>query len=337
LRRRIPIDLKQLARRTGFWRLFVQWSFFVLTLFIGIRFGLFVRHFETAGATPFVSRPPGVEGFLPIGALVSLKHWLATGIVDIIHPAALVLFLTIVGMSLLAKKSFCSWLCPVGTLSEAAWKGGRGLFGRNLTVWRWLDLPLRVSNTFSSPSSSRSSSSTCRRSARRLRHPLLGGQRRQMLHFFSSPSARPSPLSVLTGLSFLYKNFWCRYLCPYGALLGLASLLSPFKVRRDASACKDCGRCRRACPAQLPVDRRRRVASAECTGCLTCTETCPQRALAMAPPLLRRRLPAWVFPVAVVCLFAAGVGGGMLTGHWQTSLTNDDYRQLIPMAAMFGH
>jgi hypothetical protein len=57
----------------------------------------------------------------------------------------------------------------------------------------------------------------------------------------------------------------------------------------------------------------------------------------MAPPRLRRPLPAWVFPVTVLCLFAAGVGGGMLTGHWQSSLTYDDYRQLIPMAAMFGH
>ena len=48
-------------QRPGFWRLLVQWTFFAWTLFIGIRFGLFVRHFETAGAAPFVSRPPGVE------------------------------------------------------------------------------------------------------------------------------------------------------------------------------------------------------------------------------------------------------------------------------------
>jgi hypothetical protein len=61
------------------------------------------------------------------------------------------------------------------------------------------------------------------------------------------------------------------------------------------------------------------------------------RALAMAPPLLERRLPGWVFPATVAGLFAAGVGGGMLSGHWQTSLTYEDYRQLIPMAEMFSH
>jgi polyferredoxin len=334
------MNLRPHLQRPGFWRLLMQWTFFAWTLFIGIRFGLFVRHFETAGAAPFVSRPPGVEGFLPIGALVSLKHWLATGVVNAVHPAALVLFLTIVGMSLLAKKSFCSWLCPVGTLSEAAWKGGRRLFGRNFTVWRWLDLPLRGLKylllaffvkiiLLDMPAAALGGF---------LAAPYWAVSDVKMLHFFTRPSGTAlAVVAVLTGLSFLYKNFWCRYLCPYGALLGLASLLSPFKVRRDIEACNDCGRCGRACPAQLPVDRRRRVASAECTGCLTCTEACPQRALAMAPPLLRRRLPAWVFAVTVVCLFAAGVGGGMLTGHWQTSLTYDDYRQLIPMAGMFGH
>ncbi len=113
------------------WRALIQWGFFSWVIFIGIRFGMFVRHFESGGATPFVSRPPGVEGFLPIGALVSLKYWLVTGTVNNIHPAAMVIFLSVLLMSLLSKKSFCSWLCPVGTISEAVRKMVKGLFGRN--------------------------------------------------------------------------------------------------------------------------------------------------------------------------------------------------------------
>lgn len=328
------------TRRPGFWRQLVQWGFFAWVIFLGIRFGLFVRHFETAGASPFVSRPPGVEGFLPIGALVSLKQWLTTGLIDATHPAALVLFLTIVGMSLLAKKSFCSWLCPVGTLSEAAWKSGRRLFGRNFVIWRWLDLPLRGLKYLLLAFFAKIIllDMPVQALGAFLGTPYWAVSDVKMLHFFTRPSATAlTVIAVLTGLSLLYHNFWCRYLCPYGALLGLASLLSPFKIRRDINACTDCGRCARACPAHLPVDRRSKVGSAECTGCLTCTESCPQRALAMAPPGLQAKLPAWVFPVTVVCLFAAGVGSGMLTGHWQTALTYDDYRMLIPMAGMFGH
>jgi len=47
----------------------------------------------------------------------------------IIHPAAMYLFLGFLLMSILLKKAFCSWLCPVGTLSENLWKLGRRLFG----------------------------------------------------------------------------------------------------------------------------------------------------------------------------------------------------------------
>src|SRR5512143_559755 len=107
-------------RRVTVWRALVQWVFFSWVIFIGVRFGMFVRHFESDGAARFVARPSGVEGFLPIGALAGVKHWLASGVINPIHPAAVVIFLSVVLMSLLAKKSFCTWLCPVGTVSEAA-------------------------------------------------------------------------------------------------------------------------------------------------------------------------------------------------------------------------
>ncbi len=334
------MNLGSLVRRPVSWRLLVQWLFFAWILFIGLRFGLFVRHFETAGAAPLVSRPPGVEGFLPIGALASLKYWLATGTFNAWHPAALVLLLTFLAMSLLAKKSFCSWLCPVGTLSEAAWKWGRRLFGRNVSIPRWLDLPLRSLKylllaffvkiiLIDMPTEGIRAF---------LATPYWAISDVKMLHFFTRPSATAlTVVGVLTLLSLPVRNFWCRYLCPYGALLGLVSCLSPFTIRRNAGACTRCGACSRACPAQLPVDRKAAVRSAECTGCLTCSDTCPERALAMTLPFPRRPLPAWVFPVTVVALFAVGVGTGMATGHWQTSLTHDDYRQLIPLAEQFSH
>lgn len=327
--------------RIPLWRAVVQWGFFVWIAVIGIRFGIFVRHFETGGATPLVSRPPGVEGFLPIGALASTKLWLATGTINPVHPAALVIFLTIVGMSLVAKKSFCSWLCPVGTLSEAAWKLGRRLFGRSFRVWRWLDVVLRGVKyllllffvkliLIDMPALAL---------AAFLDAPYWAVSDVKMLHFFTRMSATTvAILAVLTVLSLLCQNVWCRYLCPYGALLGLAGILSPLKVRRDAAGCTGCRRCSRACPAGLPVHGKEAVRSPECTGCLTCVANCPEReVLRMAPPFWRRPLPAWSFPALVVLLFAAGVGAGMATGHWQSSLTYDDYRQLIPMVPYLSH
>lgn len=330
---------KQLSVAT--WRAVIQWAFFSWVIFIGIRFGMFVRHFESGGATPFVSRPPGVEGFLPIGALVSLKYWLVTGTVNTVHPAALVIFLSVLLMSLMAKKSFCSWLCPVGTISEAAGKLGKRLFGRNSAVWRPLDLILRglkyllllffvklILADMPAPAL-----------AAFLDAPYWAVSDVKMLYFITRISVTAlSVLAVLTGLSFLYMNFWCRYLCPYGALLGLMSMLSPWKIRRDPAGCTGCRGCTSACPAALAVHSSEVIHSPECSGCLSCVTNCPEKAvLRMAPPIRQRPLPVWIFPATVVILFFAGIGVGMITGNWRGSLEYGDYLRLIPIAPYLGH
>jgi polyferredoxin len=55
-------------------------------------------------------------------------------------------------------------------------------------------------------------------------------------------------LGVLVLGSILIKNLWCRYLCPYGALLGLLAVASPARIRRETGPCVDCGKCARVCP-----------------------------------------------------------------------------------------
>jgi polyferredoxin len=317
----------------------IQWLFFGWCLFLGIQFGLFVRHFETLGKAGYYPRPAGVEGFLPIGSLVSLKAWLLTGAFDPIHPAALVLFLTFMGMALLARKSFCSFICPVGTLSEGSWKLGRKLFGRNFRIWRGLDLLLQFAKyallyffvkliLFGMSTAA---------IAEFLAAPYWAIADVKMLHFFTRMSLTSMVvIAVLALLSVLYKNFWCRYLCPYGALLGLLSMLSPFKVSRCEKKCIDCGACTRNCPALIDVQHKVRVHSAECTGCLTCVSNCPEEgALSMA--LWQRPLPGIAFVVIVMLLFSGGVLAGRLSDHWQTSLTYADYQKLIPSAPRLQH
>ncbi len=152
-RRRINFASETVWYRRLWWRLnedsqfqraTVQFAFIVLCVWIGVEFYLFMQWGMSAGEKPFFSRPPGVEGFLPISALISLKYWLLTGIINNIHPAGLFIFIAIVASGLLLKKSFCSWMCPIGTLSESLWRLGEKLFGGNLRVNRWVDYPLRT-------------------------------------------------------------------------------------------------------------------------------------------------------------------------------------------------
>ncbi|MDE3200231.1 MAG: 4Fe-4S binding protein, partial [Acidobacteriota bacterium] len=121
----------------------VQGLFLALNVWIGVQFYLWARYFESGGHGLAIARPAGVEGWLPIAGLMNVKYLLVTGRVPPIHPAAMYLFLGFVLMSLVVKKAFCSWLCPVGTISEVLWKLGRSLFRRNFRLNKWVDIPLR--------------------------------------------------------------------------------------------------------------------------------------------------------------------------------------------------
>ena len=90
-----------------------------------------------------MSRPAGIEGWLPIAGLMNLKYLLATAEVPRMHAAGLFLLLAFLAISLTARKAFCSWLCPVGAISELLWKFGRDTFKRTWRLPRWLDLRLR--------------------------------------------------------------------------------------------------------------------------------------------------------------------------------------------------
>ena len=66
----------------------------------------------------------------------------------------------------------------------------------------------------------------------------------KMLNFFRYLGVTAAiVIALLVRASILVQNFWCRYLCPYGALMGLVSLFSPVSIRRDADACIDCAKC----------------------------------------------------------------------------------------------
>jgi len=124
-------------------RSYVQTFFLLFSLYIWYRLYLFVRHFDTRGASAFVPRPESVDAFMPIGALVALKHLVVNRVFDTIHPAALVILIAVLTVSFLYRRGFCVWICPVGAISEAIGRLGLKIFGRNFKIPSFLDIPLR--------------------------------------------------------------------------------------------------------------------------------------------------------------------------------------------------
>ncbi|NCQ19725.1 MAG: 4Fe-4S binding protein, partial [Ignavibacteria bacterium] len=125
------------------YRFSVQLIFALLCVWIGVEFFLFAKYLESGGSAPFYQRPPGVEGFLPISSLMSVYYFFITGSVHQVHPAGFFIFIAIAMVSLVFGKSFCSWFCPVGFLSELVADFGEKLFGRKIRIPKYLDYPLR--------------------------------------------------------------------------------------------------------------------------------------------------------------------------------------------------
>ena len=324
-------------------RLTVQVCFLVLNFWIGLQFYLFVRWAESGGRAPAVARPAGVEGWLPIEGMMQFKYTLLTRRLPALHPAAFFLFCAFVLSSFLFRKSFCGWLCPIGTVSEYLWKLGRRIFGRNFKLPIWLDRPLRclkylLLGFFVYAISTMSAAAI----ADFVSSPYGLVVDVRMLNFFRYMTGTTATvLALLLVASLFLQNFWCRYLCPYGALMGLISLCSPLRVKRHESACIDCGKCTKACPSALPVDKLIQIRSAECISCMECVAACPAQdaltfnLIGIARP--RHRVPAWLIATGLGIIFIGLVGYAKVTDRWQTHLPPGVFLKLVPAANQQHH
>jgi polyferredoxin len=261
--------------------------------------------------------------------LISLKYWLVGGIFNDIHPSGLIILLVILSTAVFLKRGFCSWVCPFGLLSEYLGQIHFFLFKKKNKVPRWLDYPLRS-----------------------LKYLLLAFflwaiavqmDAAALDYFIHSPYnmvadikmyyffARITPfactvLAVLFVLTIRVRNFWCRYLCPYGALLGVLSFLSIFKIHRNQQTCTKCKKCSHACPVDIQVHKASCVISDECHACLKCVSVCPEKDTLYISALRRKTiLKPWVYAAAICLLFIGGSVAGRITGKWQNSISNSEY------------
>jgi polyferredoxin len=324
--------LWRLKEDSQFLRSIVQFSFILLCVWIGLEFYLFMKWGLSGGSESFQQRPPGAEGFLPISALISMKYWLQTGIINDIHPSGLFIFIAIIALGIILKKAFCGWLCPIGTLSEALWMLGKKLFGSNLRVPKWIDTPLRSVKylllLFFVYSIIQMDVPTLKEF---VYSPYNKVADIKMYLFFADISSFALwTLIIFAVLSIVIKNFWCRYLCPYGALLGLLSFLSPLKITRRTVTCVDCELCTKACPSSIDVHTAKRVWSDECMSCYACIEVCPvKNTLVMSAGRGTTSIPSWIYGFLILGIFIGITGLAMLTGRWQNGISQEEYLRRI--------
>jgi len=154
----------------------------------------------------------------------------------------------------------------------------------------------------------------------------------RMLLFFLHPSDLALGIMIcLVLLSIVLRNFWCRYLCPYGALLGLLALGGPLQVARDSKKCIDCKKCEDICPADIKITAKKRLVTPECIGCLECVARCPQEDCLTLTVFFKKKLSPFLLPLGLLILFFTLWLTAKYTGHWRSSLPDDAFKHFYQM------
>lgn len=253
-------------------RYLIQRAFFILILLIA------VNHTLTEGGNagiPFVP-DASLHAVCPFGGAETLYTLIsANTYIQKIHASSLVLFAIVAVLAVFFGPVFCGWICPLGTFQEWIGRIGRRIFkkkynqfvpqklDRSLRYLRYLVLVMVLYMTATS-----------------LKLAFLAVDPFHALFNFWSGEVALSALLVLglTGiLSLFLERPWCKYACPYGAILGVSNLFRLFAIRRNSESCIHCEACDRACPMNITVSTAEAVRNHQCISCMECTseKSCP--------------------------------------------------------------
>ncbi|MFW5498377.1 MULTISPECIES: 4Fe-4S binding protein [unclassified Maridesulfovibrio] len=297
----------------------IQCAMTLFCIWVGYRFYLFYQ-WMIGNSDVAVTKPGAVEGFLPISSLLSLKQLFTKGIFDEVHPAGLTIFIAILVMSLIMRKGFCGYLCPVGFIHNLLNKIGRKI-GKIITVKGKIEfgmlIPKYIALAFFIIAIFKMGG---RELDAFIHSPYNFTAEAKMMLFFTDMSMTAALIvGAILILGIFIPYFWCRFLCPYGALLGIIAKVSPIAVKRDEEKCISCGKCNKACPGGIEVDRKQTINSPECVGCTQCINACPvDDCLNVTDRLSRVKLPWYVIAAGSLVILLVYYAAAKFTNHWDS-------------------
>ncbi|GAB4283358.1 MAG: 4Fe-4S binding protein [Coriobacteriia bacterium] len=261
-------------------------------------------------------KPAGVDALCPFGGLETLATLMTDGaFVRRVTASSVVLLIAVVAVALVSGRAFCGQICPLGALQEGFARLGQRLFGKRLSVPRAIDVPARYLKYLVLIVFLGLTWSTAELAIRPY-DPWAAYQHLTSGEGLAEFGIGLAVLVLALAGSLAYDRFFCKYLCPMGAFLGLMSKVRLLRIRRDAETCVNCSLCDRACPMNIEVSSAETVQSAECIGCNECVTACPvPGALSVRSSRGRALSPALV-TVLVAVTFTAIVATGAFAGQF---------------------
>jgi polyferredoxin len=233
-----------------------------------------------------------INWILDLDPLTVLATVLATGTLY----AYLAWALAAIALTLFVGRFFCGFACPLGTLNQfTGWLGRRNLAPAarveanrhrrpQALKYYLLAFLLALALTGSVQTGLFDPLPLIHRSVNLALSPLadnhLGLLSDRPRHFASAWLIGVVFLGII-GLNLVLPRFFCRFACPLGALFGLLSRLSPWRLGKATDKCGDCCLCEEYCEgACRPAGR---IILSECVMCLNCLDRCPAGRVTFAP------------------------------------------------------
>ena len=210
-----------------------------------------------------------------ISAMIASRSWIAPMAWGIVT-----LLLTVV-----VGRAWCSWICPLGTLLD--WTPSRRPKRNKLDIpsyWRQVKYFVLFVILFAAMLGSLTlivldPITLLFRTITSVILPTFNSLVTEQPFFLPNVLLALLFVGVLA-LNAIRPRFWCRYLCPLGALLGLVSKFAQVRHKVNEEQCINCRRCAVICPTgAIDPERKFMADPEECTACLDCVEACPTGAI----------------------------------------------------------
>ena len=267
---------------------------------------------------------------LTFGELRLIYNAIKTGSPSFLQLAPnLIEVFAIIPLTIILGRFFCGWFCAFGTFNDIMYFIGHKIFKINFKINEQLDevlkyvkyivLILNIVFIWVVGSTLFNTASPWDAFAPLTSITQLGGVPQAISQYLLG-----FILLILIGIGSLFiERFFCRYLCPLGALFALLSKIRIFNIAKPTDKCGKCRICTNNCAMGIPLYKSDKVTSGECINCLKCTEVCPRRNIHGA--ILDEEInPVLASAITIAAFTGIYAGGNALAGNSLSSVVSNN-------------
>jgi len=237
--------------------------------------------------------------------------------------------IVIIPFTILFGRFFCGWMCAFGAFGDFIYSLSRKLFNMKFRMNESADKALKyvkyilliflavVLWTFDSTKFDSLSP-----------WDVFGmlatvGKAPAFSYVASNMAAGLILFALISAASFFVERFFCRYLCPLGAVFAVTSRLRIAKIQKPGTKCGNCRICTKNCAMGIPLYKTDVVDSGECIHCMQCVTQCPRKnvTLAVSEKDVRPLVASVAVVTAMTGLYYAGNLGANAVASSNTSIS----------------